>query len=343
MDSEDGIGRRLWSWALCALLLALASYAALGLTGRWTVLGELCGQFRFFYGFGALAAAVLFSFARHWRKALVAIALAVWGIWPEGSLGFGSGPAPMTAESSPRRQLQMVSSNVLRPNTRHGEVFDVLLESDPDLIGLLELSPEWRAAALERLGVEYPFHAAASNTRDWNEHSWGLMLFSKTEITSTEVLRLDFDDWELRPVLQATLAEPFHLTITLAHPERPGKPARMRARRTALERIAGSLVEGHWLVIGDLNSTSTSPLFRQLIQQTRLRDSRASFGRQPTWVFGTHLPGPIPLPLPRWARPSVAIDHALHSGGLEVLDRRTLLVPGSDHRAVSVTLAPLPH
>ena len=329
---------RIWGWALWALLLGLVAYPAIALTGRWTVLGELCGQFLFFFGFGALAAAALFSVARHWRKALIAVALAAWGIWPEGSLGMG-GPAPSAAAQDPARpRLQMVLSNVLRPNTRHGEVFDVLLESDPDVIGLLELSTEWRDAALERLGRDYPFQATASNTHGWNEYSWALMLFSKTEITSAEELRLDFDDWELRPVLQATLAEPFALTITLTHPERPGRPARMRARRIALERIADSRVEGHWLVIGDLNSTSTSPLFGQLLDRTGLRDSRVGFGRQPTWGFGERIPGPIPLPLPTWARPSVAIDHALHSDGLRVLDRRTLYVPGSDHRAVSVTL-----
>jgi endonuclease/exonuclease/phosphatase (EEP) superfamily protein YafD len=136
------------------------------------------------------------------------------------------------------------------------------------------------------------------------------------------------------------LKDPFDLTITLTHPERPGRPARMRARRTALRRIASSGVSGHWLVTGDLNTTSSSPLFRELVDRTGLRDSRAGFGRQPTWGFGERLPGPLPLPLPKWARLSVAIDHALHSPGLEVLDRSTLAIPGSDHRAVSVTLRP---
>ena len=214
----------------------------------------------------------------------------------------------------------------------------MLLEDDPDVVGLLEFNEEWRDAAFERLDEDYPFHATASNTVGWNEHSWALMLFSKTEITSSKELRLDFDDWELRPLLQATLAEPIELTITLAHPERPGRPARMRARRTALERISQCEVEGHWLVIGDLNSTSTSPLFRDILSKTGLRDSRAGFGRQPSWSFGDRLPGPLPLPLPSFAQLSVAIDHALLSAGLDVLDRRTLSVPGSDHRAVSVTL-----
>jgi endonuclease/exonuclease/phosphatase (EEP) superfamily protein YafD len=342
-------------WALWGLVLSLVGYAGLAATGRWTVLGELASQFRFLFGFAALASAGLFAVARHRRKAGVAILLALWGSWPEGSLFLGPGAPsiaakaalvaapsgdqrPASSPDSARPPFHMISCNVLRPNARYDEVFNVLLKSEPDVIGLLECSEEWRDAALRRLLPKYPYYAVASNTPDWSEHTWALMLFSKTELTSTEVLRLDFKDWELRPVLQVTLAEPLDLTITLAHPERPGRPARMRARRTALERIAASDVQGNWLVIGDLNSTSTSPLFGDLIERTGLRDSRAGFGRLPSWGFGNRLPGPIPIPLPPRPRISVAIDHALVGQGLEVLDRQTLYVPGSDHRAVSVTL-----
>ena len=318
---------------------ALVAYVALVMVGRWLVLGEIASQFLFYFGIGALGAAALFLVARQARMAAVALAMALWGCWPEASLYLGSTAAgPDAPAISPH--VHVVSANVLRPNTRYEEVLDAVLQTDPDVIGLLELSPAWRDAAIKRLGERYPYHATAANTRGWNKFTWGLMLFSKIEIASAKELRLDFDEWELRPVLEVKLKAPFDLTISLAHPERPGRPARMRARRTALERLAASGVDGHWLVTGDLNTTSTSPLFRDILNETGLRDSRAGFGRQPTWEFGERLPGPLPLPLPKWARLSVAIDHALCSPGLEVHDRRTFSIPGSDHRGVSVTLAP---
>ncbi|QDV09207.1 hypothetical protein Poly30_47640 [Planctomycetes bacterium Poly30] len=353
--------RRVGRWLSWGILGALVVYVGVAATGRWTVLGELASQFRFYFGFVALAACLIFAAGRHWRKAALAAALVLWGSWPEGGLwpwsagepsrseaatvalpsgprGGGSHPtASVDAPGSP--VFHMVCSNVLRPNVRYRELLEAVLESDPDVIGFLEFSSDWRDAAIERLSADYPYHVEALNTTGWNPFTWGLMLFSKTEIVSFEVLKIDFDEWALRPMLQATIAEPLDLTITLAHPERPGKPARMRARRLALETIAASDVEGPWLVIGDLNTTSTSPLFRDLVQATGLRDSRVGFGRLPTWEFGNRLPGPLPLPLPSWLRISVAIDHALYRDGLRVVDRSTLYAPGSDHRAVSVTLA----
>jgi hypothetical protein len=201
MSEANGWSQRLWGWALGLLIWALVAYAALALTGRWTVLGELASQFLFYFGFGALGAAAVFLVARHRRKAAVALAMALWGGWPEASLHLGRTVTDADAAGGPRR-IHVVSANVLRPNTRYEETFDAVLQSDPDVIGLLELSPDWRDAAFDRLGEDYPYHATASNTRGWNEFTWALMLFSKTEIVSAKELRLEFDEWELRPVLE---------------------------------------------------------------------------------------------------------------------------------------------
>ena len=130
---------------------ALVAYVALVMVGRWLVLGEIASQFLFYFGIGALGAAALFLVARQARMAAVALAMAAWGCWPEVSLYLGSTAAgPDASATSPH--VQVISANVLRPNTRYEEVFDAVLQTDPDVIGLLELSPAWRDAAIKRLG-----------------------------------------------------------------------------------------------------------------------------------------------------------------------------------------------
>ncbi len=344
----------LFRWSSGAAFVGLLGYLALMATGRWTVLGELACQFRFAFGFVALTTLVPFVLARHWKRVAFAFALAVWSSVPEGALRFLSagvdpsqraslvqfpaGHRVQPADPVHGATLRIVCANVLRSNTRHAEVFDAILAGDPDVIGLLELSPAWRDAALDRLDADYPFQAFGLNTTEWNVHTWGLALFSKTPLTAPRAIPIESAGRTFRPVVEARLTAPLEVTLQLAHPERPGRPYRFRARRATLEAIAASPIQGHRVVIGDLNSTSTSPLFQSLVSDASLRDSRVGFSRQPTWYFGHRLPGPWPVPLPSWARLGVAIDHALVSGRLAVLERRTLAIPGSDHRAVAVTL-----
>jgi endonuclease/exonuclease/phosphatase (EEP) superfamily protein YafD len=75
------------------------------------------------------------------------------------------------------------------------------------------------------------------------------------------------------------------------------------------------------LVVGDFNLTPFSGRFRRLLIDTGLRDSTRGHGWQPTYPS-----------VRRWN--SVAIDHILHSPSMEVRRRRTVSIPGSDHRGV---------
>jgi hypothetical protein len=75
---------------------------------------------------------------------------------------------------------------------------------------------------------------------------------------------------------------------------------------------------GRVLLVGDLNMTSWSPFFSDLIQTSGLRDSRKGFGMQNSWPANRRL-----LMIP--------IDHILVSEGVKVLSRRIGQFNGSDH------------
>jgi endonuclease/exonuclease/phosphatase (EEP) superfamily protein YafD len=82
---------------------------------------------------------------------------------------------------------------------------------------------------------------------------------------------------------------------------------------------------GAVIVLGDLNTTSWSPYFRDLLADSGLADTRRGFGVLGSWP---DLPSPLRIP----------IDHCLVSDKVAVHDRRIGPPVGSDHRGVIVDL-----
>ncbi len=321
------------TWPPIVLLVGTASVIA---CARLTFVGELLSHFRWSFGWVGLGvASYLFLFAAR-RRAALALALAAWGLYPEGRLFLGGPDDPPPGAEA----FELVTANVLRPNVRHREVLEMCLDGDPDAIGLIEVSLAWRGAAIDALGATYPHVVEGMNTDGWSARSWGIMLFSKRPFLSTRVEPIECEGRRLRPSVEGTVdfgGEP--LTIQVAHPERPGRAWRLRARRKLLGDLAAREVLGHRIVAGDLNTTTSSPVLADFLAETGLVDSRTGFGRFPTWQLSGWVPGPIPLKLPDRVALSVAIDHAFVDRGLVVLERETRAIPGSDHRAVALTVA----
>lgn len=77
------------------------------------------------------------------------------------------------------------------------------------------------------------------------------------------------------------------------------------------------------MVLGDLNVTPWSHVFRDLLKRTGLIDSAQGWGIQPTWPSGAVL-----LRIP--------IDHCLHSPDVAIVNREIGENVGSDHFPVIV-------
>ncbi|MEM6672249.1 MAG: endonuclease/exonuclease/phosphatase family protein [Planctomycetota bacterium] len=297
--------------------------------------GELASHFRWHVGIGGALFGLVTLLARQWRPAVLLLAIGLWGVLPEGRLWLGS---PETEAGN--ETIDVVCANVLRINDLFGPVITEIIARDPDVIGLLEISPEWRDEAVSQLEARYPYHAEGLDTRRWNQFTWGMLLFSKTPLSDAVAIPVLRENRRLRPILRAAVdlgGEP--LTIDLVHAQRPGATWRLADRRKHFEALREPMEARHRLVLGDLNTTSTSPLFTDLCERLDVRDSRPGFGRQPTLKLGSTLPGPVPIPIPGPLRVSVAIDHALVSDGLAVLSRETFRIPGSDHRGIHVRLS----
>lgn len=295
-------------------------------------LGEIAAQLRVPFGqVLAVCAVPLLLFPRR------ASAVAVWVV-----VGLCLGPAAWL-ELAPRpggeRALRVLSANVLWTNPLDGEILDAIAAEDADVIGIVEVSASLRAAALERFGETHPHLAEGTDRGGWRRAAVGQLILSRFPIRRSEVIREGIAG-SRRPVVEAEIEAPGGvITFQLVHTERPGRAPRLAQRSGQLDALAARSIEGTRVVMGDLNTASSSPIFRRFVARTGLVDTRVGFGRLPTWrQFPEQVPPAVASALKARWRPSVAIDHVLVTPDLVAVDRRTFRVIGSDHRGVVADL-----
>jgi endonuclease/exonuclease/phosphatase (EEP) superfamily protein YafD len=229
-------------------------------------------------------------------------------------------PNPVRPDPGSSARLRVLMANVLWDNFMFDDLAELIRRERPDVVGLVEYTPTmmWGLADVRR---EYSYRleapAGASGLALW---------FRKPPLSLDPPQRLGREGW---PSLHATFAfagRTCHLW--LVHPRSPLKRDRRHAGNpelAALGERARNAGDSR-IIIGDLNSTDGSAHFRDLLRVTGLRDSRLGFGRQPSW--------------PTMGYYRIAIDHALVSDDLAVVDRRLGPKVGSDHFPLILDLAP---
>lgn len=299
---------------------------------------EIACQLRVPFGQAVLVSVAWPLLLGLWRTTGLVLLIGLVCIWPQVSLRATDQANEAIVAVQPDASLRIVAANVLWTNGQMDRVFDALLAEEPDVIALIEVSKHWRNAALARLQVDFPFVAEGLNEDGWSESAWGQMIFSRLPALSTRAPELRLDGRRLRPFVEAVLEwEDSTLTVQAIHARRPGDRSRLRARVTLFDQLAGAAprAQGERILVGDFNTTASSPLFGRLKSQAGLRDSRVGFGRLPSYT--PHY-APISRRLPRGWTPAVTLDHALVSDGLDVTDRSTFDLPGSDHLGIVVSV-----
>lgn len=298
--------------------VALAGGSLLVWSARWFWLGEVATSFTWYLGWAGLLGALALALVRRPRLACAAALLAAVHLWPELSLWLPDERSG--AADGAGQELTIATCNLLWGNHEAARIGEWLEQHDPDLVAFQEVSVESRAA-LEGLSKSYPF-LVVSPDREWHERTWGTAILSRVPLVSTRRLPPPPGNthWPLEVVVKLGGEQ---LVVRNVHPTRPGRAIRNAKRNAMLGSIAAEDWSGRCLLLGDLNVTSTSPAFSELLETSGLRDSRSGFGRQPTYT-PTELGGVF----------SVAIDHILVSDSLRMIDRRIVAIPGSDHRGV---------
>ncbi|WP_309721888.1 endonuclease/exonuclease/phosphatase family protein [Armatimonas sp.] len=291
-----------------AFLACLCIATLFGFCGRWSWVLDLFSHFRVVY---VWALALLVGWFL-WRKqrawvgvALVFCVVNFVTLWPYLFLP----RIPLPPASSPR--LKVFHANLLVLNTNYAAVQEQIKAESPDIVALAELTPGW-FAALEPLKKTYPYFV-----RNDAGDRFGLGIWSKFPMTG-EAQYLGAGA-RCSVLAKVDLPTGKKLTLLYTHPWPPSKAAWVVEQKRQLAAVAECIraEPGPKLLLGDLNATPWSALFRKLEHDSGLRDTERDGGIAFTW------PAPLPIRIP--------IDHCLVSPELQVLRRRAGRATGSDH------------
>ena len=227
-------------------------------------------------------------------------------------------PARQPACSGP--VIRAISANVLRSNQQYARFIQYIRSRQPDFFLAMEVDEKW-LAELEPLHEDYPYHIAQPGSG-----AFGIALYSRVPIEDHEIIESAVAGV---PMIRATLLlGDRHLAFIGVHPVPPVKSGTAELRNGQLKEIAAltAPLPNPRLLLGDLNVTSWSPHFADLVRDCRLRDARQGFGVQPTWPGLSGIARLLQIP----------IDHTLVSEDVEVIARRVGPGIGSDHRPVEI-------
>jgi endonuclease/exonuclease/phosphatase (EEP) superfamily protein YafD len=212
----------------------------------------------------------------------------------------------------PSNSHRLMSLNLLSSNHESEAVFAVVATAKPDILLFLEVNHWWQTRLDTQFQQDYPFRDARVR-----EDNFGMSLYSKVPLEDFQVLHLG----DAIPTMRATFSnhgKPFHLFgVHFLPPMGKHGTARRDAPLADLPAAIADLPH-EVLIVGDFNATPWCFPFRRLLATTELEDSSVGFGFQPTW--------PTFLSVM-----SIPIDHCLHTGGVEIMNREIGEEMGSDH------------
>jgi endonuclease/exonuclease/phosphatase (EEP) superfamily protein YafD len=302
-------------WLLTVPTFVFALGRLTGLTDRWAttfavavftplVLAPAWG--------GLLAAAIT-------RRRLLAVA-AGWVVllqltwaWPQ--LKWWAASQPQT-DAAP---IEIVASNVYLGNRDQDRVADALLAREPDLLVLTEFTGRTQEAFADRATAALPHRA-----EDPQSGAFGSAIYSRFPITAVRRLQLD----RFR-TLDVDLALPGGtVRLVAVHTLQPLRDVNVLRRQFAqLDQLVRTH-DGPLILAGDFNAGVHHGPFRDLLDAgLRSAHLERGLGRIRTWPLGRRFP------------PITQIDHVLVSEGFAVRGADTVVVPGSDHRAVTAEVA----
>lgn len=223
-----------------------------------------------------------------------------------------------TLQPDNSRDLKIVHFNVLTSNGEYKNAIEYIDKKDPDIVVLNEVNKSW----IDKLKLFEKYKYSVVETRDDN---FGIALYSKIELQNARIEYFG-DDGLPSAVAEFNVGDN-EVSILGTHPLTPSDKISFNSRNKQFE----SLIENRnsfsksMVLFGDLNTTSWSYGFKNLVKGMNLYDSRQGHGIQFSW------PTTIPIL-------SVPLDHCLVSKDIKVLKREMGPNLGSDHRPLYVEL-----
>lgn len=219
---------------------------------------------------------------------------------------------------NPGESLSILSLNLLASNTNYTGAMELIREKDPDVVVLQELSPQWELR-LKDLYSQYPYRLMVPQS-----NNFGIGILSKTFMNSQVT---DLGKVFPPSIFSEILKNNNTVSILATHPVPPVGRDRFEFRNEQLKEIGrlSARESGNFIVAGDLNSSSYSVHFQDLVKKGNLKDSRKGYGIASSW--------PADIFIMR-----TTLDHILYKGEMRVLSRTTERNIGSDHLPVYIEI-----
>ncbi len=292
-------------------IIFLSLTTLMGFLGQRGWLFDLFGQFRVQYLFVLGGLAIVSRIGRQRLQMMMALFFALVNLGmllPYWTISVSAGPTDAMT-------YQALMMNVGWWNDEYEAAASLIASTDADFVLLEELSPEW-IDALKQVTIRYPYTNQAQSRVFHNS-----VMFSRFPIDSFELMKVEGVN---RPFLSAqTHLDGQPVTLLGVHSISPKNADRWAQRDLHLQGVAdyAAALDGPVLLLGDLNVTSWSPVFRSFTEVSGLENGRFGFGIQPTW--------PTQFPLM-----GIPIDHVLTSPEIKIHDLTTGQSVGSDHLPV---------
>lgn len=300
---------------ICLTVLGMASVV------RYTddsnsFLTDVLSHFPFQY---ALLSLALMSYCLWKKRAALAVMAGILFFFNAFAIMDLGGPTQ--AAGPVGKTFKVYSSNLHIHNTSLLKLNSELRKMDPEMVLLMEVTPE-HLEQLRPVMQNYPYHVEKIFD---GERAIGFVFLSRFPIIDYHVERLsEVCNFVLDAKVEIDRKQVMFYGL---HALRPGLQ-NLSERKEQFSALAHRLKEETLPVIaaGDFNATPFSPLFRQLLRISELRDSRAGFGWQPSW--------PTHFPL-LW----IPIDHMVLSPEIQIHQRATGSYIGSDHYPIFAELS----
>ena len=226
-------------------------------------------------------------------------------------------------DTNPRKNISILTSNVLTPNRNVDALIDLFRKHEPDLLITLE-SDKWWEQQLEVIENEMPFTVKCPL-----DNLYGIHLYSRLKLHDCEISFLvEKEVPSIHASVELRTGEKIRVHFLHPAPPSPTENVESKERDAELIVVARSISKSDQPVIvtGDLNDvawSSTTRLFRKI---SGLLDPRIGRG-----MYNTFHANYVLL---RWP-----LDHLFHSKHFTLRSIQRLPAIGSDHFPLLTLLA----
>jgi len=229
-----------------------------------------------------------------------------------------------------KETLNIAQLNISYENPNIDKIISGIGDADYDVILIQEVADN-KVGEIGKLAQFYPYSVGSKSPDGYTS---GLALFSRWPIASRKVHDLGYVEGK---IIEADIHTPDKNTpvkIFALHPGAPRNEMLWQLRNTTLAFVAAQVSASSSLyniVIGDINTSPWSPVFKSLKNSGQLQNSANGYGYIPSWArYGSNK-------LVRLIT-SVYIDHCLVSKSFKINNKEYQTVNGSDHVLISTEL-----